>query len=135
MITKAKGVKDNCPSCGLELICNEKDYKGAISLQWQDPSSNTAHFNFDFATKKSSCKASVGGQTTTATTFAPRDELNISELSRAKKDQDAIMTATEDGTERMLVVLSGVQRLGKLAGISHPATIGMVFNQVCESRR
>jgi hypothetical protein len=45
------------------------------------------------------------------------------------------MTATEDATERMLVVLSGVQRLCKLAGISHPATIGMVFNQVCESRR
>ena len=134
MITKAKGAKDNCPSCGLELICNEKEYKGAISLQWQDPSTNTAHFNFDFKTQKSSCKASVGGQATTAT-FAPKEELNISELALDKKDQEAIMKATEDATERMLVVLSGVQRLCKKAGISHPATIGMIFNQVCESRR
>ena len=135
MISKAKGAKDNCPSCGLELVCNEKDYKGAISLQWQDPSTNTAHFSFDFKTQKSSCKASVGGQATTAATFAPREELNISELALAKKDQEAIMTGTEDATERMLVVLSGVQRLCKKAGISHPATIGMIFNQVCESRR
>jgi len=134
MITKAKGVKDNCPSCGKELICNEKEYKGNISLQWQDPETQKAHFNFDFATKKSSCKASEGGQAASKPSFTP-DELNISEIELEDGDKEEIIKAAEDGTQRMLVVLKGVTLQCKKAGITHPATIGMIFNQVCENRR
>lgn len=64
-----------------------------------------------------------------------QDELNISGLSLDKKEIEDIMKGAEDGTKRMLVALSAVQRICREAGIEHPATIGMVFNQVCENRR
>lgn len=63
------------------------------------------------------------------------DELNISGIDIKQDQKDEIMKETEDGTKRLLIVLSGVQRICRESGIEHPATIGMVFNQVCENRR
>ena len=131
MITKSKGAKDNCPSCGKELVCNEKDYKGNISLQWQNPEDGTAHFNFDFKTKKSSCKATSGESTVTA---AP-DKLDISGIDIEEKQALEIISGAEDITKRLLLVFSGVKRECEKVGITHPASIGMIFNQVCDQRR
>lgn len=134
MITKSKGAKDNCPSCGKELVCNEKDYQGKISLQWQNPEDGTAHFDFDFKTKKSSCKASVTGGQATAKSFTP-DRISLAKISLDEKQVADIALSAYELAERMTVVLETVQRVCNNAGISHPATIGMIFNQVCETRR
>ena len=134
MITKAKGAEDKCPSCGMDLVCREKEYKGNISLQWQYKDKEEAHFNFDFATKKSSCKESGDKKPNDSVAAVySADQLNISQIEVTGKEE--IMEATEDGTKRLLIVLSGVQRLCKEAGVTHPATVGMIFNQVCENRR
>lgn len=135
MIPKTKGAEDKCPSCGMDLVCREKEYKGNISLQWQYKDKEEAHFNFDFATKKSSCKESGPKKPndSVAVTYASADQLNISEIE--VKGKEEIMELAEDGTKRCLIIFSAVQRLCKQAGISHPATVGMIFNQVCENRR
>jgi len=131
MIPKTKGAEDKCPSCGQTLVCREVEYKGNVKLQWQYKDKEEAHFSFDFATKKSACKE----QTPSKASTTSADQLNISGLVLDKKIQESIMGAAEDRTERMLVVLSTVQRKCREAGIEHPATIGMVFNQVCEIGR
>lgn len=134
MITKEQGAEDKCPSCKQTLVCREVEYKGNKKLQWQYKDKEEAHFSFDFATKKSACKESSDGQVQTSSNTSA-DQLNISGLTLAKEDQVKIMKAAEDGVERMLIVFSAVQRVCKSAGLNHPATIGMIFNQVCENRR
>jgi hypothetical protein len=134
MITKSKGAEDTCPSCKQILVCREVTYKDQTKLQWQYKDREAAHFSFDFATKKSSCKEGSGF----AENFQKatgQDDLNISGIEIPQKDKEYIMTETEDGTKRLLVVLSGVKRICANAGITHPATVGMIFNQVCENRR
>lgn len=56
MKTKAEGITDVCPSCGVEVICNMTEGSGKFSgkLQWQNKSGG-AHYNFDAATKDISC--------------------------------------------------------------------------------
>jgi hypothetical protein len=135
MITKAKDAKDACPSCKQTLVCREVEYKGVKKLQWQYENKEVAHFSFDFKSGKSACKESSTGFAETFKTSTQADELNISGLALDKKQQEAIMKAAEEGVERMLVVFSATQRKCRAAGLSHPATIGMIFNQVCENRR
>ncbi len=135
MITKAKDAKDACPSCKQTLVCREVEYKGVKKLQWQYENKEVAHFSFDFKSGKSACKESSTGFAETFKTSNQADELNISGLALDKKQQEAIMKAAEEGVERMLVVFSATQRKCRAAGLSHPATIGMIFNQVCENRR
>jgi len=136
MITKAKDAEDTCPSCKQTLVCREVTYKDQIKLQWQYKDKQVAHFSYDFKSGKSSCKESATGFAETyQKASSSADELNISGLGLDKKQMEDIMKGAEDGTERLLVVLSAVQRVCKGAGITHPATIGMVFNQVCENRR
>jgi hypothetical protein len=136
MIPKTKGAEDSCPSCHQILVCREKEYKGETSLQWQYKDREEAHFSFDFKTKKSACKESVGGsQASTVQSSVATDKLNLDGIS-LPGDQVAQITQTAaEMTERMLCVFNGVQRVCNNAGITHPATIGMIFNQVCENRR
>ena len=140
--TKQEGAKKNCFTCKKEMVCVA--VKGGSKsdgtsypdrLVWQTDGS--AHYGFNAGTQKPFCKFEQGnGFAETYTKPTPKgDELNISGLVLAKKDQASIMETAEEGTERMLVVLSAVQRKCREAGIEHPATIGMIFNQVCENRR
>ena len=135
MIPKAKGAEDSCPSCHQILVCREKEYKGETSLQWQYKDREEAHFSFDFKTKKSACKETSGGSKASTTSSVTTDTLNLDKISIPGDQIASITQATAEMTERMLVVFSGVQRVCNNAGITHPATIGMIFNQVCENRR
>jgi hypothetical protein len=135
MIPKTKGAEDSCPSCHQVLVCREKEYKGETSLQWQYKDKEEAHFSFDFKTKKSACKETAGGSQASTTSSVTTDTLNLDKISIPGDQIASITQATAEMTERMLVVFSGVQRVCNNAGIYHPATVGMIYNQVCENRR
>lgn len=79
-------------------------------------------------------KKAEEGSSTSKQSYTP-DTLNLDKISIPGDQIASITQATADLTERMLVVYSGVQRVCNNAGITHPATIGMIYNQVCENRR
>ena len=43
---KEKGASGPCFKCGNTMICNEKEYQGLVSLQWQD-NNGKAHYTRD----------------------------------------------------------------------------------------
>lgn len=136
MIAKEKGAEDSCPSCKQTLVCREITYKDQKKLQWQYKGKEEAHFSFDFKTGKTSCKEGTGfAETFRKPTTSAQNELNISGIDLPQKEKEGIMNAAEELTDRMLIVLSGVTRKCAAAGVTHPATVGMIFNQVCETRR
>jgi len=55
-LIKEKGKKEIC-HCGVELTCNEITYNNETKLQWQVD--GKAHFNFDPATKTTTCKSTT----------------------------------------------------------------------------
>lgn len=134
MIPKQKGAEDSCPSCQQILVCREKEYKGEISLQWQYKNKDEAHFNYDFKTKKSSCKETSGVSQQSAT-VSTTDKLKLDGLKIPGEQMKQIIEASSEMTERLLCVFSSVQKVCASAGITHPATVGMIYNQVCENRR
>jgi len=135
MITKKEGAEDSCPSCRQLLVCRTTQYKdNEPKNQWQYKDKEEAHFSFDFKTKKSACKESSGGSQA-STVQSSADKINLDGISTPGDQMDMIIKSAAELTERMLCVFSGVQKVCNNAGITHPATIGMIFNQVCENRR
>ena len=138
MITKAEGAKDTCPSCHQELICRMKvSEKFGNSLQWQYADREEAHFSYDFKTKKSSCKETDGTTSSSKATTQSSSVENI-DLDKLKLPGDQVAqinNESADLTERMIVAYNTVKSVCNRVGITHPATIGMIFNQVCETRR
>lgn len=135
MITKSKGAEDICPSCKQTLVCREVEFKGAVKLQWQYKDREEAHFSYDFKSGKTSCKESAEAGSQAGAKVTAQDKVHIKNID-IPLDQIANITAeATDSAKRMIVVLSAVETVCNAAGINHPATIGMVFNQVCENRR
>jgi len=135
MITKSEGAVDSCPSCKQELVCRTVEFKGNTKLQWQYKDKEEAHFSYDFKTGKSSCKESAeAGNKAGAKVTAPEKthlkniDLNIEQIAK-------IQEGAFDLSKRMVVVLNAVETVCEGAGITNPAKIGMIFNQVCEQRR
>jgi len=136
MIPKSKGAEDSCPSCRQLLVCRTTQYKdNPPKLQWQYKDREEAHFSFDFKTQKSACKESSSDGPKASTTQSSADKINLDGISTPGDQMDMIIKSAAELTERMLCVFSGVQKVCNNAGITHPATIGMIFNQVCENRR
>lgn len=138
MITKAEGAKDTCPSCQQELICRMKvSEKYGNSLQWQYADREEAHFSYDFKTKKSSCKE-MGGSTSTSQAATQSSSVENIDLDKLKLPGDQVAQINNESidlAERMIVAYNTVKSVCNRVGITHPATIGMIFNQVCETRR
>lgn len=138
MITKAEGAKDTCPSCQQELICRLKvSEKYGNSLQWQYADREEAHFSYDFKTKKSSCKETDGTTSSSKATTQSSSVENI-DLDKLKLPGDQVAQINNESVdlaERMIVAYNTVKSVCNRVGITHPATIGMIFNQVCETRR
>ena len=134
MIGKEKGAEDKCPSCKGTLVCREVEYKGESKLQWQYKDKEVAHFSYDFKTGKTACKESSDVPKTSNSSVAT-DKLNLDKISIPGDQIASITSATVEGVERMLIVLAATQKVCGNVGITHPATIGMIFNQVCENRR
>ena len=128
------GTEDSCPSCRQLLVCRTTQYKdNEPKNQWQYKDKEEAHFSFDFKTKKSACKESTGGSQ--ASTASAPDKINLDKVSIPGDQIDLIVKSSAEDTERLLVVLSGVERECHNAGVTNPAKIGMLFNQVCANRR
>ena len=137
MIPKSVGAKDKCPSCQMELICRETEFKGQKNLQWQYADREEAHFSWDFKAKKASCKESEPSTNTpkAATISSSPEKVELDKLALAGDQIAAINNGTADLAERLLVVFNTTRSVCERVGITHPATIGMIFNQVCETRR
>ena len=138
MITKAEGAKDTCPSCHQELICRMKvSEKFGNSLQWQYADREEAHFSYDFKTKKSSCKE-MDGSTSSSKAVTQSSSVENIDLDKLKLPGDQVSQINNESVdlaERMIVAYNTVKSVCNRVGITHPATIGMIFNQVCETRR
>lgn len=138
MITKAEGAKDTCPSCQQELICRLKvSEKYGNSLQWQYADREEAHFSYDFKTKKSSCKE-MDGSTSSSKAVTQSSSVENIDLDKLKLPGDQvaqIVNETVDLTERMIVVLHTINSVCNRVGITNPPVMGMIYNQVCETRR
>lgn len=138
MITKAEGAKDTCPSCHQELICRMKvSEKYGNSLQWQYADREEAHFSYDFKTKKSSCKE-MDGSTSSSKAVTQSSSVENIDLDKLKLPGDQVSQINNESVdlaERMIVAYNTVKSVCNRVGITHPATIGMIFNQVCETRR
>jgi hypothetical protein len=136
MITKAEGAKDTCPSCQQELICRMKvSEKYGNSLQWQYADREEAHFSYDFKTKKSSCKEMDGSTSKAVTQSSSVENIDLDKLKLPGDQVAQINNESADLAERMVVAYNTVKSVCNRVGITHPATIGMIFNQVCETRR
>lgn len=135
MITKSEGAKDSCPSCKQELVCRTVEFKGNTKLQWQYKDREEAHFSYDFKTGKSSCKESAqAGNEAGAKVTAP-DKTHLKNIDLDIGQITEIQGVAYDVAKRMVVVLNAVETVCEGAGITNPAKIGMIYNQVCEQRR
>ena len=136
MITKKEGAEDKCPSCKQNLVCREVEYKGDKKLQWQYEDKEVAHFSYDFKSGKSACKESSGSAQTGNTKSAPKqDKIDLSKIDLPSDQIAAITEQVGELTDRELVILAEVTKRCDIVGVGHPATIGMIFNQVNETRR
>lgn len=135
MITKFEGAEDSCPSCKQTLVCREIVYKDKKKLQWQYKDKEVAHFAYDFKSGKTSCKESAqAGAQAGAKVNAP-DKVQLKNINLDIGQIEEIQKGAFDLSERLLVVLNAVETACDGAGITNPAKIGMIFNQVCEQRR
>lgn len=135
--TKQEGNTKNCFTCKKEMVCvavkgqpNPKGGNWPDRLVWQTDGS--AHYGFDG--QKPFCKFMDNSpQDSLAKTFPAGDKLDISKIEVAGMEE--LMTQSEDGAQRMLIILKAVTLQCNSAGVTHPATIGMIFNQVCQTHR
>jgi hypothetical protein len=132
------GTEDSCPSCNQILVCRTTQYKDNLPKnQWQYKDREEAHFSFDSKTRKSACKesSSDGPKASTTQSSVSRDKIDLSKIDLPSDQVVAITEQVGEITDRELVILAEVTRRCNNAGTTHPATIGMIFNQVNETRR
>jgi len=135
MIPKSEGAKDSCPSCKQQLVCRSVEFKGQSKLQWQYADKEEAHFSYDFKTGKTSCKDSAeAGHEAGAKVNAP-DKTHLKNIDLDLGQMTEIQKGAFDITKRLVVILNAVETVCEGAGITNPAKVGMIFNQVCEQRR
>ena len=59
----------------------------------------------------------------------------VLKVSLSKDEITAIQSETTDLTERAIVVLDTIRKVCQANGFSEPAVVGMIFNQVQETKR
>ena len=93
--SKEKGSSGPCFKCGKTMYCNEKEYNGMVSLQWQDQNGK-AHY-----TKDGDC----------ASGLAPNNMPSTQQFTTHKVNWPEVGELTED--EQVLV--GGLKRMRALA--------------------
>jgi len=138
--TKQEGAKKNCFSCKQEMVCvlvkgGPKNDGGtwADRLVWQ--TDGKAHYGFDNSTKKPFCKASASVGELAGNKVTAPEKTHIKNIDLPTKEITSITSAAVDGAKRMVVILCAVETVCEANNITHPAKIGMIFNQVCQSHR
>jgi len=120
-LNKVEGSKENCPSCGKEIICRTKPASGnyPAKLQWQNQD-GTAHYNYDFKTDTTTCKGETNSETIT---MPEGTELDTKVLQKIKHDAIAV-------TKQKIARYIGVKEECERSGITKPEMIEMFFNSV-----
>lgn len=126
-LNKVEGSKEQCPNCSNPIFCrmSKGSDKYPAKLQWQNED-GTAHYNFDFATKTTSCKGDTMAKNVlvpTTITMPKSEGTDKVILERMSKDSEAI-------AKQKIAKYIGVKKACEESGISNPAMIGMIFNAV-----
>lgn len=125
-LNKTENAVEQCPTCKQKMICRmtKGSDKYPAKLQWQNDDGK-AHYSFDFATKTTSCKDEVleptATNTTSVITIPMAEGIEAQVLQRIYDDAKAV-------TKHNIARLAGVMDECKNSNITHPATIGMLFN-------
>src|SRR3990167_10971495 len=123
-LNKVEGAKEQCPSCTQTIFCRMS--KGSdiypSKLQWQNESGE-AHYNFDFATKTTSCKGVDAVTNPLVITMPKGIGTDDKVLERFSKDSETI-------AKQKIAKYIGVKKACDESGITNPAMIGMIFNAV-----
>jgi hypothetical protein len=94
--TKVKDSTGPCFSCGDTIFCNEKEYNGTVSLQWQGKDGK-AHY-----TKTGECKDSI-----------PTNTPNIQSMAQPEKKVEWVDAG--EHTKEEDVIVGGLERFRSLA--------------------
>jgi hypothetical protein len=125
-LNKVAGAIEQCPNCKTQIVCVQKPAQGEYpaKLQWCDKSGN-AHYNFDFATKTTSCKEVVAAK-----------EISMGSLGLEVEITDKIEKETEQILKLQLARIACIEKGLKKRGIPYTgAFVGMLYNQQMESLR
>jgi len=126
-LNKVAGATEQCPSCKTQIICMQKPAQGEYpaKLQWCDKNGN-AHYNFDFATKTTSCKEVA----------TPAKEIGIGSLGLEIEIIEKIEKETEQILKLQLARIACIEQGLKKRNIPYTgAFVGMLYNQQMESLR
>ncbi|UVF62339.1 hypothetical protein [Nitrososphaeria virus YSH_462411] len=129
-LEKKEGNVEQCPTCTQKITCRmtKGSDKYPAKLQWQNED-GTAHYNFDFKTKETSCKGVDIPITTGVTyrletiTMPKADGVEKEVIARIQKDSKAI-------AYQKIARYLGVKEACEESNITNPAMIGMLFNAV-----
>ena len=144
MAEKKVGEKKSCFTCHKEMVCvlvkGAKKDDGSFwddRLVWQ--TDGKAHYGFNKSLKKPFCNYSTeaqehAGEIAGSKVSSP-DKTHIEHIDLPIDTVGVITAESIDLANRMIVVLSAVETVCEAAGITHPAKIGMIYNQVCQTRR
>ena len=92
--TKEAGNNGPCFKCGVNIFCNEVEYKGTKKLQWQGEDGK-AHYSFDVTTNITSCKSKVS-EIYHAPTVQPEANIVWEKLYDKSDDQQLLLDALRE---------------------------------------
>lgn len=125
-LNKVEGSKEQCPNCSNTIFCRmtKGSEKYPAKLQWQNED-GTAHYNFDFKTKETSCKSVSQNSEITAPfiTMPVSEGTDKAVLERMSSDAETV-------ARQKIAKYIGVKKACDGSGITNPAMIGMIFNAV-----
>ena len=124
-LEKKDGAVEQCPNCSQKIVCrmSKGSDKYPAKLQWQDED-GSAHYNFDFATKTTSCKSQNKESKNESLITMPKGTgTDDKVLERFSKDSETI-------AKQKIAKYIGVKKACDESGITNPAMIGMIFNAV-----
>ena len=126
-LEKKDGAVEQCPNCNQKIVCrmSKGSDKYPAKLQWQDED-GSAHYNFDFATKTTSCKSSNTEKKNLTISMPKSSGTDTQVLDRMKKESSEI-------TKQYIAKYLGVKETCSECGIDNPAVIGMFFNALVRS--
>ena len=121
-LNKVEGAIETCPSCNSKIYCKltKGSEKYPAKLQWQDED-GSAHYNFDFATKSTSCKSAIPKSESSEITMPIASGTDKAVLDRMAADAEII-------ARQKIAKYIGVKKACTESGITTPAMIGMLFN-------
>lgn len=126
---KKAGNKGPCFRCGNTITCGTVEYSGEVKLQWQNDDGK-AHYD-----KEGNCKQWVTSSENIVGTPQSGTIQDTIKLPESLPEIEQKLTNTMKEKSKALAfhkiaILDGVTEACKESGITHPATVGMLFNAI-----